>query len=130
MLWRMTDYNWSEINGEVTDRLVRAKTPAVPAAIIALAQKSVDTDPTLAHCKAGHWQFGEDETERCENFVKLMRKAGYHTKPESLIKVVADPLGEGNILYIEWYARLKPGRKTKDNAPAAPAAGAPVPAAA
>lgn len=105
----MTEFNWDELNGKATERMRKPKTSPVPDSIIRLAQRSVDSDPTLANCKELTFDFGSD-TARAEAFIKLMRKAGAHTKPESTIKVTPDPDGEGHNTLISWYARKRPGR--------------------
>ena len=119
----MTEFNWDELNGKATERMRKPKTSPVPDTIIRLAQRSVDSDPTLANCKELTFDFGSD-TARAEAFTKLMRKAGAHTKPEATIKVTPDPDGEGKPALIAWYARKKPGRVPANSTPAP----APVPA--
>lgn len=106
----MTEFNWDELSGKTIERMRKPKTVPVPEAIIRQAQLSVDTDPTLTNCHARTFDFGAD-TARAEAFVKLMRRAGAHTKPESTIKVTLDPDGEGRQNKIEWYARKRPGKR-------------------
>lgn len=113
----MTEFNWDELNGKATERMRKPKTSPVPDTIIRLAQRSVDSDPTLANCKELTFDFGSD-TARAEAFIKLMRKAGAHTKPEATIKVTPDPDGEGKNTLVAWYARKKPGRVAANSAPA------------
>jgi len=113
----MTEFNWDELNGKATERMRKPKTSPVPDSIVRLAQRSVDSDPTLANCKELSFDFGTDK-DRAEAFVKLMRKAGAHTKPEATIKVTIDPDGEGKDTVIAWYARRKPGRVAANSTPA------------
>lgn len=105
----MAEYDWSELNGTVVERLRKPKIAPVPDPIIRQAQRSVDGDPAnLKDTRSLHHVF-KSEGERNE-FVKQMRKAGAHTRPLSTMTVIVDPDREGIPLKVGWKAGKRRGK--------------------
>jgi hypothetical protein len=92
----MAEYDWSELNGTVVDRLRAPKTVPVPRAIIEQAQRSVDGDPDkLEGTLAIQATF---DAPKAEVLAKLMAKAGAHTSPPCSMRVVTGILDENGEL--------------------------------
>jgi|SRR5215469_3356063 len=108
-------YNWEGISGSAVEKLRKPKITPVPEHIVKLAQRSYSGVPDPKHeGKLLHvlrHEFKPGDEKRRDEFARLMKKAGPHTKPETSVSVVVDPDNEGNVNLIAWRAGEKRGRK-------------------
>lgn len=108
------EFDWEGVTGAAVERLKAPKTPAIPAPIVAQAQRSWDgvDDPKNPGNKLHvlEHQFKKGEEAKAEAFAKLMKKAGALTVPPTSVSVVVDPDGKGNTLLISWRAGKRRGR--------------------
>jgi len=110
------EFDWSKVSGRAVQRLRAPKVPPVPTPIVALAQKSwdgvVDDDnPEGEKLHVLRHEFGDKEV--AESFAKLIKKAGYHTTPNTTVTVVFDPDDDGHELLVAWRAGAKRGKRAK-----------------
>jgi hypothetical protein len=102
----MAEYDWGTVSGEAHDVLKVKKIAAVPAAIIALAQKSFDGTELVKNGKVVTDENGQavithnlrhvfPNVEVARAFAKHMRNAGDHMTPTRSVTVVVDPDDDG-----------------------------------
>jgi hypothetical protein len=110
-----SEFNWEGVTGKAVERLrAPAPPPRPPDSIVALAQKSWDgvdgKDGEKMHVL--RHQFREDETEKRDAFMKLLKKAGAHTTPPTSVSVVTDPdrTAPPNEHLVAWKAGVRRGR--------------------
>jgi hypothetical protein len=102
------EIDWSEVSGRTIERLRTPRVAAVPATIVALAQKSWDKQSAFVHKFA--------DAERAAAFAKLMKQAGSHTDPLTSVSVAIDPQmedegrSEPDKTIVGWQAGKRRGR--------------------
>ena len=107
------EYDWTEVTGRAVKRLRAAKVVPVPEAIVRQAQLSYDGEADaetgeILHNRAH--RFPSDEV--AAEFARLIRHAGAHTKPETTVRPVIDPMRTGDLRTVSWRAGQKRGPKS------------------
>lgn len=111
-------FDWSKVQGHVTERLRTTRVVPVPEHIVKLAQKAYNgvphpEDPERVIHSLEH-EFPTPEI--AAQFAKHMKNAGAHTEPLSSVTVVVDPDRKGdepvNPRLVVWRAGKRRGKAT------------------
>lgn len=115
------EFDWSEVTGQVVERLRAPKVIDVPAPIVRQAQASFDGVPSPTERqpdrKLHTMQHRFATAEQAKAFHRLIKAAGDHTTPRTSISAVINPDPRGEYgeptddRDVSWRASLRKGRK-------------------